>query len=139
MKITIACAQIQVEPGNPEANTKKALAYLEKARAQQADIVLFPELTIPGYLLGDLWEQNAFLRDCEAWGKELIAASKTEEEIREYIKADSLHYISMEGLRSSLSVLNPDDMCYACFNAKYPDGADKEMELGSKFQFETSC
>ncbi|RHK02358.1 NAD(+) synthase [Acidaminococcus sp. AM05-11] len=76
MKITIACAQIQVEPGNPEANTKKALAYLEKARAQQADIVLFPELTIPGYLLGDLWEQNAFLRDCEAWGKELIAASK---------------------------------------------------------------
>ena len=71
--------------------------------------------------------------------KELIAASKTEEEIREYIKADSLHYISMEGLRSSLSVLNPDDMCYACFNAKYPDGADKEMELGSKFQFETSC
>ena len=74
MKITIACAQIQVEPGNPEANTKKALAYLEKARAQQADIVLFPELTIPGYLLGDLWEQNAFLRDCEAWGKELIAA-----------------------------------------------------------------
>ena len=49
---------------------------MEKARAQQADIVLFPELTIPGYLLGDLWEQNAFLRDCEAWGKELIAASK---------------------------------------------------------------
>ena len=29
--------------------------------------------------------------------KELIAATKTEKEICEYIKADSLHYISMEG------------------------------------------
>lgn len=71
--------------------------------------------------------------------KELIAATKTEKEICEYIKADSLHYISMEGLRSSLSVLDPDDMCYACFNAKYPDGADEEMEQGSKYQFEMGC
>ena len=71
--------------------------------------------------------------------KELIAATKTEKEICEYIKADSLHYISMEGLRSSLSVLDPDDMCYACFNAKYPDGADEEMKQGSKYQFEMGC
>ncbi len=71
--------------------------------------------------------------------KELIAASKTEEEIRQYIKADSLHYITMEGLRASLSVLDPDDMCYACFNAKYPDGADEEMKQGSKYQFEMGC
>ncbi|CDE94670.1 MULTISPECIES: amidophosphoribosyltransferase [Acidaminococcus] len=71
--------------------------------------------------------------------KELIAASKTEEEIRQYIKADSLHYITMEGLRASLSVLKPDDMCYACFNSHYPDGADKEMKKGSKLQFELGC
>lgn len=71
--------------------------------------------------------------------KELIAASKTEEEIRQYIKADSLHYITMEGLRASLSVLDPDDMCYACFNSHYPDGADKEMKKGSKLQFELGC
>ena len=71
--------------------------------------------------------------------KELIAASKTEEEIRQYIKADSLHYITMEGLRASLSVLDPDDMCYACFNAKYRDGADEEMKQGSKYQFEMGC
>ena len=42
MKITIACAQIQVEPGNPEANTKKALAYLEKARASRRTLSCFP-------------------------------------------------------------------------------------------------
>lgn len=71
--------------------------------------------------------------------KELIAASKTEEEIRQYIKADSLHYITMQGLRDSLSILNPDDMCYACFHGGYPDGADKEMAKGSKLQFEMGC
>ncbi|MCH3915009.1 MAG: amidophosphoribosyltransferase [Acidaminococcaceae bacterium] len=71
--------------------------------------------------------------------KELIASTKTEAEIQEYIKADSLHYISMEGLRKSLSVLNPDGMCYACFNGDYPDGADKVIRQGTKYLFETKC
>ena len=76
MDIKIACAQIQVEPGNPEANTRKALDAITRARGAQVDILLLPELMVPGYLLGDLWEQSAFLRDCEAWGKEIIAASE---------------------------------------------------------------
>ncbi len=71
--------------------------------------------------------------------KELIASTKTEAEIREFIKADSLHYITMEGLRKSLSVLNPDTMCYACFNGDYPDGADKVIRQGTKFLFDNKC
>ncbi len=71
--------------------------------------------------------------------KELIASTKTEEEIRAYIKADSLHYISMEGLRKSLSVLKPDDMCYACFNAGYPDNAEDTIRQGTKFLFDMGC
>ena len=76
MDVKIACAQIQIEPGNPEANTRKALQAIAKARAAQVDILLLPELMVPGYLLGDLWEQSAFLQDCEAWGREIIAASE---------------------------------------------------------------
>ncbi len=71
--------------------------------------------------------------------KELIASAKNEEEIRQYIKADSLHYISMEGLRKSLSVLHPDDMCYACFNAAYPDKAEDVIRQGTKFLFDLGC
>jgi len=71
--------------------------------------------------------------------KELIASTKNEEEIRKYIKADSLHYISMEGLRKSLSVLHPDDMCYACFNAAYPDKAEDVIRQGTKFLFDLGC
>ncbi|AME04403.1 MULTISPECIES: amidophosphoribosyltransferase [unclassified Selenomonas] len=52
--------------------------------------------------------------------KELISATKSLEEIRNFIGADSLHFISIEGLRTCVPALNPDHMCYACFNNQYP-------------------
>ena len=52
--------------------------------------------------------------------KELISATKSLEEIRDFIGADSLHFISIEGLRTCVPSLNPDHMCYACFNNQYP-------------------
>lgn len=52
--------------------------------------------------------------------KELIASTHTEDEICQYIGADSLHYILLEGLKRSLSSMDPEAMCYACFNAGYP-------------------
>ena len=52
--------------------------------------------------------------------KELISATKSVEEICSFIGADSLHFISIEGLRQCVPALNPDHMCYACFNNDYP-------------------
>ena len=52
--------------------------------------------------------------------KELISATKSLEEIRDFIGADSLHFISIEGLRTCVPALNPDHMSYACFNNQYP-------------------
>jgi amidophosphoribosyltransferase len=71
--------------------------------------------------------------------KELIASTHTEEEIRQYIGADSLHYISLAGLKRSLNKLDPEGMCYACFNADYPDNAETTMRQGSKYLFEKKC
>ncbi len=56
--------------------------------------------------------------------RELIAASCTEEEICKYIDADSLHYISIEGMKRAVTAISPDCLCCACFTAQYPDGAD---------------
>ncbi|MGE5893089.1 MAG: amidophosphoribosyltransferase [bacterium] len=50
--------------------------------------------------------------------QELIAASHVTEEIKKHITADSLAYLSLEGLKSVLP--NPDDYCYACFTNAYP-------------------
>lgn len=50
---------------------------------------------------------------------ELIAAWNSVEEIREHIRADSLSYLSLEGLVASTEV--PGDMfCTACFSSEYP-------------------
>lgn len=68
--------------------------------------------------------------------KELIASTHTEEEICQYIGADSLHYISLEGLKRALDCMDPEGMCYACFNADYPDNAEETLRQGSKYIFE---
>jgi amidophosphoribosyltransferase len=50
--------------------------------------------------------------------QELIASSHTVDEIREYLHADSLEYLTLEELRSV--VKDPDNFCYACFSGEYP-------------------
>ncbi len=49
---------------------------------------------------------------------ELIASSHTIEEIRKYIRADSLGYLSIEGLLNSVKA--PQDFCTTCFDGEYP-------------------
>ena len=74
--LRIALAQMRVVPGHPDRNTETMLKSIADARNQNADLVIFPEMAIPGYLLGDTWEQTAFLEECEACGEEIIAASE---------------------------------------------------------------
>ena len=50
--------------------------------------------------------------------EELIAGSKTAEQIRDFIGADSLGYLSIPGLRDCLST-DPGNYCYACFSGEY--------------------
>ncbi len=63
--------------------------------------------------------------------KELIASTHMLDEIRKYITADTLSYLSIEGLMSV--VPNPSNFCYACFNNIYPISFPEEeltqMEL----------
>lgn len=49
---------------------------------------------------------------------ELIAATHKVDEIRKYITADSLQYISLEGLFKVMP--NPEEYCSACFDDNYP-------------------
>jgi amidophosphoribosyltransferase len=68
--------------------------------------------------------------------KELIASTHTEDEICKYIGADSLHYISKEGLKRAFNSLDSEGMCYACFDAGYPDNAENVVRQGSKYLFD---
>ena len=51
---------------------------------------------------------------------QLIAANKSVDEIREYIHADSLAYLSLEGLRKAAGEGEDVKYCSACYTGKYP-------------------
>lgn len=50
---------------------------------------------------------------------QLIAAQQSIEEIRQFIGADSLAYLSLDGLFGAMST-SPNKFCAACFDGKYP-------------------
>jgi len=60
--------------------------------------------------------------------RELIAANQSVEEIRDYLGADSLAYLSLNGL---LQTVSPDGhhFCTACFTGDYPAGSPSEELL----------
>jgi len=51
---------------------------------------------------------------------ELIAASQSTEEIRQYIAADSLAYLSQQGLLEAVGDASGRRHCTACFSGRYP-------------------
>lgn len=74
MKVYLA----QMDPliGDLEGNTEKIIAYIERARTFQAEIVLFPEMTICGYMPSDLVLHHAFIEAMEVMLERIIEASK---------------------------------------------------------------
>ncbi|MEN3005376.1 NAD(+) synthase [Dehalobacterium formicoaceticum] len=72
----IALGQMQVVPGRPDLNTQTMKKMIREAKDQGAELIIFPELCIPGYLLGDTWEQSSYLSDCVSWGQEIIQLSR---------------------------------------------------------------
>lgn len=65
---------------------------------------------------------------------ELIAAKLSVEEIRDYIGADSLGYLSLQGLIRAIGV-KKDFFCRACLDGKYPIPISDEAKV-QKFIFE---
>ena len=74
--VKICFSQIDVEPSHPDLNVERMLQAINEAKQNNTDIIIFPEMCIPGYLLGDTWEQTAFLKDCLSYGEDIIAASQ---------------------------------------------------------------
>jgi amidophosphoribosyltransferase len=49
------------------------------------------------------------------------------EEIRKFIEADSLGYLSLEGMIDAIGI-SPESSCVACWNEKYPTRITSEAE-----------
>jgi amidophosphoribosyltransferase len=51
--------------------------------------------------------------------QDLIASRMTNEEVRQYIDADTLGYLSLEGMLAAIGI-DPASTCNACWSGKYP-------------------
>jgi amidophosphoribosyltransferase len=66
---------------------------------------------------------------------ELIGADLTVEEIRDFIGADSLHFISLDGLIDS-TPNRRSELCTACFSGEYPIPVPGEHEQLAQVKFD---
>ena len=70
----IALAQIDPTVGDIEGNAAKVAEWIGKAREGGADLVIFPELSIPGYPAEDLYLKRHFVEAGSRAVQELAAA-----------------------------------------------------------------
>jgi NAD+ synthase (glutamine-hydrolysing) len=71
----IAIVQSAVVPGNPRENRRRMLADIDTARTAGAELIVMHELRTSGYVLGDRWEHDEFIREIEATNEAIRRAS----------------------------------------------------------------
>ncbi|MFQ5604282.1 MAG: NAD+ synthase [bacterium] len=69
--VRIALAQTNTVVGDLEGNCQKIKHFIEKAQKMAVDIVIFPELTIPGYPPEDLLLKRKFIADNQSFLEQL--------------------------------------------------------------------
>ena len=92
MKLSIALAQLNTRLGNVEANLEKHLTMIQEARQSGADLVLFPELSLTGYVLQDLASVVAHqAAPDDPVFKPLLEASRTIDLVVGFVEEDRRH------------------------------------------------
>ncbi len=90
MKLPLALAQINTQLGNVEANLAKHLELASEARKNGAEVLLFPELSLTGYVLQDLAATVARTpRKQEPVFKSLLKASQEIDLLVGFVEQDS--------------------------------------------------
>lgn len=90
--LRIALAQMNCSVGDIPGNTRRIIAQIGKARALQADLVVFPELAVTGYPPEDLLMKPRFLRDNVAALQEIQAATSGITAVVGFVEvADDIH------------------------------------------------
>ena len=97
--------------------TPQVVKLLKRAGAREVHMrICAPPIRYPCFFGVDM-----------ATRQELIAAQKTTPEIRDFIGADSLGYLSIDGLIKAVA-LPKDIFCMACFTGDYPIPVQLEMD-----------
>ncbi|HEY5901800.1 MAG TPA: nitrilase-related carbon-nitrogen hydrolase [Anaerolineales bacterium] len=92
MQLKLALAQIATHLGDVQANLDKHLSLIAQARKEKADLVLFPELSLTGYVLQDLVASVAHRPvEEDPVFKPLLDASRDLDLVVGFVDEDSRH------------------------------------------------
>jgi amidophosphoribosyltransferase len=107
---------IMIDDSIVRGNTTGPLIRLLKdAGADEVHVrITCPPITSPCYMGVDMGTSD-----------DLIAHQRTIEDIRKYVKADSLAFLSLDGMMKAVGSI--DGYCRACFTSQYPLPVDLEI------------
>ncbi|MDD2891866.1 MAG: NAD(+) synthase [Candidatus Gracilibacteria bacterium] len=72
----ITLSQTNIVAGRPDINTRNLIRDICIAEDKGSDLHVATELAISGYMIGDEWENEAFVRECEDMNQEIINATR---------------------------------------------------------------
>lgn len=64
-----ALAQMHVIAGDPEKNVATMLSMIREARQNGCDLIVFPEMCVGGYLVGDRWTEDVFCKELMSYNE----------------------------------------------------------------------
>lgn len=92
MRVKLALAQIATRLGDVQSNLEKHLSLIDQARQEKTDLLVFPELSLTGYVLQDLVASVARRpREDDPIFKPLLKASKDMDLVVGFVDEDARH------------------------------------------------
>ncbi len=67
---------MNVLAGQPVRNSTRIINEMARAKEQGIQLLVFPEMAVPGYLVGDNWERPSFLDECCRCNERIRSASQ---------------------------------------------------------------
>jgi amidophosphoribosyltransferase len=105
--------------------SRRIIEVLRRAGAKEVHIrVSSPPMRFPCFMGVDIGST-----------KQLVAANRSVDEVRRFIGADSLAYLSIPGLMRAVGRGTIDEFCRACFDGDYPVPVPQQLEM-DKFALE---
>ena len=67
--LKMAICQMNVTPGRPDLNAAYIVGEIERAIERKVEVIFFSELCTTGYFIGDLFENESFIKDVVGYHK----------------------------------------------------------------------
>ena len=74
--LKIALAQMEVRAGQPDINLEKMLKFIEDAKKEEADVIVFPHMSIVSDTFDNRIRTSSLNKDCESCNEHILKASE---------------------------------------------------------------